>query len=283
MKGAQPAGARSEQEAARWVSGMFARVAPRYDLANHLLSFNIDRYWRSYTVRRVRPVLQRPGARVLDLCCGTGDLTLALERGVEQAGPPLGPPAGSGQTRLAGESACPTLRPDLSLDLPLGPQGAVLLGSDFCHPMLVAANEKMRRRSSHAALFEADALNLPLADASVDLVTVAFGFRNLVNYEAGLAEMRRLLRPGGMAAILEFSQPPNPAFRALYNFYSRRILPLIGGALSGSPDAYRYLPESVRRFPSAGELADGMRRAGFTNVSFDYLTAGIVALHLGQV
>jgi len=218
------------------VRGMFARVARRYDLANHLLSFNIDRLWRARTVRRVRPILERPGARVLDICCGTGDLTLALAR------------------------ECPT----------------PVFGSDFCHPMMVAARGK-----GAACLFEADALHLPLRDASLDLVTVAFGFRNLANYRAGLAEMRRVLRPNGMAAILEFSEPPNAVFAALYHFYSRRILPLIGGALSGSRDAYTYLPESVRKFPPAEELAQEMRRAGFEQVRYERFTGGIVALHLG--
>ena len=251
MKGATPAGARTEQEAARWVRGMFGRVAPRYDLANHLLSFNIDRHWRRHTVRRVRDILERPGTRALDLCCGTGDLLLELFH------------ARSRDHSRFGER-----------------QGAVF-GSDFCHPMLVAAGEKIVRLRASAPLFEADSLRLPLADRSFDLLTVAFGFRNLANYQAGLAEMRRVLRPGGVAAILEFSQPPNAAFRALYNFYSRRILPWIGGALSGSRDAYTYLPESVRKFPSAQELAEDMRRAGFARVNFEYLTGGIVALHLG--
>jgi demethylmenaquinone methyltransferase/2-methoxy-6-polyprenyl-1,4-benzoquinol methylase len=237
MKGTTPEGARSEQEAAAWVRGMFARVAHRYDLANHLLSFNIDRHWRAHTVRRVRAVLERPEARVVDICCGTGDLVLALE----------------GRAR------------------------ARVLGSDFCHPMLVAARTKTR-----APLFEADALRLPLRNGSLDLITVAFGFRNLANYEAGLREIRRVLKPGGLAAILEFSTPPNPLFRALYNFYSRRILPRIGGAISGSRDAYTYLPESVRKFPAAAQLADDLRRAGFADVRYEYLTGGIVALHLAR-
>jgi demethylmenaquinone methyltransferase/2-methoxy-6-polyprenyl-1,4-benzoquinol methylase len=241
MKGATPQGARNEREAANWVRGMFARVARRYDLANHVLSFNIDRLWRARTVRRVRPILERSGARVLDICCGTGDLMLALAR------------------------ECPT----------------PVLGSDFCHPMLVAAREKIARRRARARLFEADALRLPLRDASLDLVTIAFGFRNLANYRAGLAEMRRVLRPGGMASILEFSQPPNAVFAALYHFYSRRILPLIGGALSGSRDAYTYLPESVRKFPLAEVLAEEMRRAGFREVRYERFTGGIVVLHLG--
>jgi len=241
MKGTTPEGARNEQEAARWVRQMFARVAPRYDLANHLLSFNFDRYWRAHTVKRVHAVLERPGARVLDLCCGTGDLLLALERR----------------------------------------SGGVVMGSDFCHPMLVAAEAKIAQRRARAVTFEADALRLPLRGHSLDLVTVAFGFRNLADYEAGLEEIRRVLKPGGTAAILEFSQPPNPAFAALYNFYSRRVLPWIGGAISGSRDAYAYLPESVRKFPTAEDLAGRMRAAGFATVEFEYLTGGIVALHTG--
>jgi demethylmenaquinone methyltransferase / 2-methoxy-6-polyprenyl-1,4-benzoquinol methylase len=243
MKGATPQGARGEREAAEWVRAMFGRVAHRYDLANHLLSFNIDRYWRAHTVARVHDVLARPAARALDICCGTGDLVRALQRG-----------------------------------RPAGAPGSKVMGSDFCHPMLVAAQAKV----GAGLLFEADALRLPLPDASLDLITVAFGFRNLANYEAGLREMRRVLRSGGLAAILEFSQPPNPLFGALYSFYSRRVLPVIGGALSGSRDAYTYLPESVRKFPAPEELAEMMRAAGFGPVEFERLTGGIVALHLGS-
>jgi demethylmenaquinone methyltransferase/2-methoxy-6-polyprenyl-1,4-benzoquinol methylase len=240
-RGTTPEGARTEQEAARWVRGMFGRVAHRYDLANHLLSCNIDRWWRAHTVRRVRHVLERPEARVLDICCGTGDLVLALG------------------------NAAP---------------GAIL-GSDFCHPMLIEAGGKIAGRRARAMLFESDALQLPLGDGSLDLLTVAFGFRNLANYQAGLAEMRRVLKPGGVAAILEFSQPPNRAVRAVYNWYSRRILPSIGGALTGNRDAYTYLPESVRKFPNAPALAESMGAAGFAGVRYEYLTGGIVALHLG--
>jgi len=246
MRGAAPwapgeEATHTEQEAAHLVRAMFGRVAGRYDLANHLLSFSIDRYWRAHTARRVRHVLANPTARVLDICCGTGDLVMALER----------------------------------------VRGAPVLGSDFCHPMLVSAARKLARGRKRSSLFEADALRLPLAGQSLDLLTVAFGFRNLANYEAGLAEMRRVLRPGGTAAILEFSQPPQAIFAALYHFYSRRILPWIGGIISGDRSAYAYLPESVKQFPSAAELAAAMRRAGFPNTEYEYLTGGIVALHLG--
>src|SRR5215472_11430338 len=248
MRGAEPwapgeDAAHTEQEAAHRVRAMFGRVARRYDVANHLLSISIDRHWRAHTARRVRHILANPAARVLDICCGTGDLVVALER----------------------------LR------------GAPVLGSDFCHPMLVSAARKLERGRQHSPLFEADALRLPLPDHSLDLLTVAFGFRNLANYQAGLAEMRRVLRPGGMAAILEFSTPPNALFGAVYHVYCRRILPWIGGMISGSRDAYRYLPESVRKFPTAPRLAEQMRGAGFQRVEFEYLTGGIVALHLGRV
>jgi demethylmenaquinone methyltransferase/2-methoxy-6-polyprenyl-1,4-benzoquinol methylase len=220
---------------------MFDAVAQRYDLLNHLLSLNIDRAWRRSAVRRLRPELARPGVRVLDLCCGTGDLLFALE------------------------SECQT----------------AVLGCDFSHPMLLLARQKAARRGALAHFVEADALRLPLPDASLDVVTTAFGFRNLANYRHGLAEIARVLRPGGVAAILEFSQPPHPLISAFYSFYSRRLLPAIGGAVSGSREAYTYLPESVRRFPGAEELAGDMQRAGFQQVRFTRMTAGIVALHLG--
>jgi demethylmenaquinone methyltransferase/2-methoxy-6-polyprenyl-1,4-benzoquinol methylase len=240
MSGASPRGAVTEQEAAAWVREMFGRVAPRYDLLNHLLSFNIDRYWRHRTVRRLRPVLDREGAKVLDLCCGTGDLMLALRAGAR----------------------------------------AQVFGSDFCHPMLIGA---IHKAGAGSPFFEADALKLPVADQSLDAITVAFGFRNLANYEAGLIELKRALKPGGIIAILEFSQPPNPLINAFYGFYSRNILPRIGGLLSGASDAYTYLPESVRKFPDADGLADKMKQAGYRSVTFERMTFGIVALHIGRV
>ena len=219
------------EDKALWVQQMFGRIAGRYDLLNHLLSFNLDKRWRARMVQRVSST---PGARVLDLCCGTGDVLQALKQ-----------------------------------------HGA--FGSDFCHPMLLEA----QRKSPGSPLFEADALSLPLASNSLDLITCAFGFRNLANYDKGLEEILRVLKPGAVAAILEFSQPTNRAFGALYGFFSTRVLPTIGGIISGSRDAYSYLPESIRKFPGAEDLASQMRQAGFERVEFERMTGGAVALHLG--
>lgn len=240
--GTTPDGATSEHEAARWVELMFAQVAPRYDLLNHVLSLNIDTRWRTHTVRRVAGILRDPQARVLDLCCGTGDLLVALERAA----------------------------------------GRPLLGSDFCFPMLAGAARKLDRLHLTSALFDADGLELPLADASLDLITIAFGFRNFSNYRRGLEELHRALKPAGTLAILEFSQPPNRIFRSVYNFYSTHILPRVGALISGAPEAYTYLPASVRKFPAAPGLRDWLADAGFRDVEFDYLSFGIAALHLGR-
>ena len=237
MTGTTPRGAASEQEAARWVRGMFGRIAGRYDLLNHLLSFNLDRRWRARTVNRVSEILANADARVLDLCCGTGDVLLSMEA----------------------RKKC------------------TAFGSDFCHPMLVEAKRKVA-----SPLFESDALSLPLRNESLDLITIAFGFRNLANYRRGLEELLRVLKPGGTVAILEFSQPTNRPFAALYGFFSTRVLPKIGGLISGSSDAYSYLPESIRKFPTAEQLAEEMRVTGFRSVEFERMTGGAVALHLGQ-
>lgn len=236
MSGTTPKGIQDEREASAWVREMFGQVAPRYDLLNHLLSLNIDRWWRARTVRRLQPVLARPDALALDLCCGTGDLAIALR---EKA-------------------------------------AARVLASDFCHPMLTAASAK-----SSIPLFEADALRLPAAEKSFDLITIGFGFRNLANYEAGLVELRRVLKPGGVLAILEFSTPPNRIFARAYELYSNQILPRIGAALSGAREAYTYLPESVKKFPNAPRLQTMMETAGFRSVRFEYMTFGVVALHTG--
>jgi demethylmenaquinone methyltransferase / 2-methoxy-6-polyprenyl-1,4-benzoquinol methylase len=262
--GTTPKGITSEEAASRWVRGMFGRVAARYDLLNHLLSFNLDRRWRARTVERVADVLTRPGAKVRDLCCGTGDVLLSLA--ARQGGA-----AGNGGSGGAG----------------FGSGCATIFGSDFCHPMLIEAQRKIaargrKHRTQGSPLFEADALALPLAAGSLDLITVAFGFRNLTNYRHGLEELARVLKPGGVLAILEFSQPTNRLFAGLYGFFSTRVLPWVGGMISGSRDAYSYLPESIKKFPGAEGLAEQMQAAGFSNIEFERLTFGAVALHLGK-
>jgi demethylmenaquinone methyltransferase/2-methoxy-6-polyprenyl-1,4-benzoquinol methylase len=221
---------------------MFARVAPRYDLLNHLLSFNIDKGWRKRLLEAVAPFLERSGAIALDLCCGTGDVLLELQR---------------------------------------HSTGAMVLGADFCHPMLMAANRKIVERRYRPQLFEGDALELPLGSNAVDAITIAFGFRNFANYEKGLRELARVLRPGGVLAILEFSHPRNKFVASGYGFYSKAILPWVGGLISGSRDAYTYLPESIQKFPRAERLREMMTQAGFAEARYELLTGGIAALHLG--
>jgi demethylmenaquinone methyltransferase/2-methoxy-6-polyprenyl-1,4-benzoquinol methylase len=221
---------------------MFTDITPRYDLLNHLLSFHIDRGWRKALGNRLAKILERPDARILDLCCGTGDVLFHLEK--------------RGAARI--------------------------IGADFCHPMLVAANRKAALRGSRARLVEADALELPLGDDSIDAVSIAFGFRNLANYAHGLAEFHRVLKPGGVLAILEFSHPHGWLMKSCYGFYSRVVLPAVGGLLSGSREAYSYLPESIRRFPGARELRAMFEASGFAQADFQLLTGGIAALHTGR-
>jgi demethylmenaquinone methyltransferase/2-methoxy-6-polyprenyl-1,4-benzoquinol methylase len=250
VKGTQPEGTHTEAEASRKVREMFTQIAPSYDSLNHILSLQIDRLWRARTAKLLRPILQRPDALVLDLCCGTGDLALALRS--------------SGKARI--------------------------IGADFAHTMLVRARAKSILGSSHSgmaaplplSLAEADALRLPFADQSFDLVTTAFGFRNLANYEAGLREIHRILRPGGTIAILEFTEPPDNILGNLYRWYFRTVLPRIGAWLSGDPTAYTYLPKSVSRFFRPRELTAAMSAAGYQCPTYKLWTFGTVAVHTAQ-
>jgi demethylmenaquinone methyltransferase / 2-methoxy-6-polyprenyl-1,4-benzoquinol methylase len=247
LSGTRPEGAHDETAASRQVREMFSGIAPRYDLLNHLLSLRFDVMWRKRVARRFAAILARPEARVLDMCCGTGDLALAL------ADAPL----------AAGDS-----------------QPAPLLGADFAHPMLVRAREKSAGRVRRRLEFvEADALSLPFPDGTFDLVATAFGFRNLANYAAGVRELRRILAPGGSLAILEFAEPGGVIFRGLFRFYFHRVLPAVGAVISGHSQAYSYLPESVARFPSPGELVELMEQTGFCEVAYEAWTGGIVTLH----
>jgi len=247
LSGTRPEGARDEREAAARVREMFGRIVPRYDFLNHLLSFSLDRVWRRRTARRFLHILRRPEARVLDLCCGTGDLAFALDR-----------------VRKHGDSAA---------------QRSPVIGADFVEAMLERANEKARRNKHDAVFAAADALHLPFPDASFDLITSAFGFRNLASYEQGLREIARVLKQGGEAGILEFSEPVRGPMAGIFRFYFKNILPRVGGAISGDSEAYAYLPGSVAKFPSPPELSALMRQAGFADVRIASWNFGSVVLH----
>jgi demethylmenaquinone methyltransferase / 2-methoxy-6-polyprenyl-1,4-benzoquinol methylase len=248
LPGTRPEGSRDEREASGRVREMFTRIAPRYDFLNHLLSFSLDHVWRRRTAKQFAEALGRPDARVLDVCCGTGDLAFALDR-----------------LRLRASEA--RVRP-----LPI-------IGCDFVEPMLTRARHKAHASSRSLVFTAADALHLPFADASFDLLTTAFGFRNLANYEGGLREFARVLRPGGELGILEFSEPSSGPMAGLFRFYFERILPRIGGAISGNAEAYKYLPGSVAKFPSPPELTALIKRTGFVDARMASWNFGSVILH----
>lgn len=256
--GAAPEGASDPHSAARAVREMFTSIAPRYDLLNHVLSFNIDRMWWRRTARAFRHILVREDAReyarILDLCCGTGDMTFALRRQAGKASPRI-------------------------------------LGADFSHAMLQRATAKSARRESdpgsiesapiEPSWIEADALSLPFPNAHFDLVTSAFGFRNLADYDAGLREIVRVLRPGGECGILDFGEPKG-AMGALYRVYFKQVLPRIGSLISGVRGPYAYLPASVERFPPPEEMLERMKRAGFAEATWTPYTFGIAGLYRGK-
>lgn len=243
--GAAPEGARDPGSAARAVREMFTSIAPRYDLLNHVLSFNIDRMWWRRTARAFRHILSRPDARILDLCCGTGDMTFALRR-------------------QAGNSA------------------SQILGADFSHAMLQRATAKsLSSSNSRPGWIEADALSLPFPSAHFDLVTSAFGFRNLADYDAGLREIARVLRPCGECGILDFGEPKG-MMGALYRTYFKQVLPRVGTIISGVSGPYAYLPESVERFPPPEEMLQRMRNAGFAEATWTPYTFGIAGLYRGK-
>jgi demethylmenaquinone methyltransferase/2-methoxy-6-polyprenyl-1,4-benzoquinol methylase len=226
--------------AALSVQGMFDAIAPRYDLLNHVLSAGIDLTWWWRTARALKPILARPEAQVVDLCCGTGDMALALLR-----------------------------------QRPSTPSTAPILAVDFSHEMLSLG--KAKYSGKNVIPIEADALHLPMADASADLISAAFGFRNLVSYEDGLAELFRVLKPGGQMAILECNQPDGLTAH-FYNLYFKKILPWLGGMLSDKM-AYSYLPASVERFPRSPRMLELIRRAGFQSASWTSYTFGVAGLY----
>jgi demethylmenaquinone methyltransferase/2-methoxy-6-polyprenyl-1,4-benzoquinol methylase len=239
--GAAPEGAHDRDSASKAVREMFTSIAPRYDLLNHVLSCNIDRLWWWRAARTFHSVLNRPQTRVLDLCCGTGDMTFALNR----------------RTRSASTQ---------------------IIGADFSHAMLRRAATK--GKTTRLRWIDADALQLPFPDASFDLITAAFGFRNLADYDAGLREIVRVLRPGGECGILDFGEPKG-LLGKIYRIYFKRVLPKIGTVISGVRGPYAYLPASVARFPSPQEMIERMRQAGFAKASWKPYAFRIAGLYRG--
>jgi demethylmenaquinone methyltransferase/2-methoxy-6-polyprenyl-1,4-benzoquinol methylase len=237
--GARPIGATDEQSAAKQVQRMFDSIAPTYDRLNHILSVGLDRTWWRRAAKAVLPRLQDPDTQILDLCCGTGDMTSAL---------------------LAH-------RP---------PNAAPITGLDFSPQMLDLARTK--HAHSNAIFVEGDAMHLPYPDNTFDLVTSAFGFRNLANYAEGLAEIHRVLRPTGQIAILECNQPSG-LFGATYSIYFKHILPRVVTLLSGDPTAYAYLPASVERFPRPPPLRHLHPEAHNTNPTWTSYTLGVAGLY----
>jgi demethylmenaquinone methyltransferase / 2-methoxy-6-polyprenyl-1,4-benzoquinol methylase len=250
--GAKPLGATDEADAARAVRQMFDSIAPRYDLLNHVLSANVDRLWWRRAARRFRPILENPDAAILDICCGTGDMTMALLRHRPHGARPV-------------------------------------LAADFARGMLSRGAQKFGQAAAtagkpgkpYAVPLEADALHLPLKSASLDLIVTAFGFRNLANYGAGLREFCRVLKPGGQLGILEFSEPGGLVGKA-YAVYFRRVLPGIGRLICGKAGPYSYLPASVGNFPPPAEMLNLMRAAGYVDCAWQPYTFGIAGLYTGS-
>jgi demethylmenaquinone methyltransferase / 2-methoxy-6-polyprenyl-1,4-benzoquinol methylase len=248
--GAAPEGATDARSAALAVREMFTSIAPRYDLLNHILSFNVDRLWWRRTARTFAHILAEPDSRALDMCCGTGDMTFALLK----------------QT---------------------GKSGTQIIGADFSHAMLHRAKLKSCEKGSSTGnalpfWIEGDALVLPFADRYFNLVTSAFGFRNLADYDAGLREIARVLKAGGECGILDFGEPDGWIGR-LYRIYFRQLLPRLGTLISGVSGPYAYLPNSVERFPAPEEMLERMRSAGFREVSWTPYTFGIAGLYWGKI
>ena len=227
--------------AGRAVREMFTSIAPRYDLLNHVLSFNIDRLWWSRAARTFADILANPNSRVLDLCCGTGDMTHALRRGANPA--------------------------------------TKIIGADFSHAMLQRAT--IKGSGTSLRWVEADALSLPFESQSFDLITAAFGFRNLADYDAGLREIARVLKPSGECGILDFGEPQGLVGK-FYRFYFKQVLPRVGTLISGVKGPYKYLPASVERFPEPAEMLQRMRSAGFSQATWTPYTFGIAGLYRGR-
>jgi len=223
------------------VREMFSGIATKYDFLNHFLSVNIDKRWRRLVAQKLQDITENPSAHVLDVACGTGDLSIELQKDAR----------------------------------------ARIFGTDFCRPMLQIAYNKNAKSHRPIPYVEADGMNLSFAAESFDAVTIAFGLRNFSNWQNGLRELHRVLKVGGKLVILEFSTPIIPGFRQAFQFYFSNVLPRIGGAVSGSRGAYEYLPDSVAKFPDQKNLARMIGETGFSDVEYKNLTGGIAAIHSG--
>ncbi len=223
------------------VRDMFGEIAPNYDRMNHLLSMNVDRYWRWLTVKKLAPNLTDP---ILDVCSGTGDLAFAFHKFTK------------GNVRV--------------------------IGSDFCFEMLEVGRQKSEKSGRDVTFVEADAQNLPFNNDQFQIVSAAFGLRNVADTDQGLREMTRVCKPGGQIAILEFSIPRRQPIKGMYGWYFRNVLPRIGQKLArNNSSAYNYLPESVGEFPCYEALCERMTDAGMSSVKFFPLTFGIATLYVG--
>jgi demethylmenaquinone methyltransferase / 2-methoxy-6-polyprenyl-1,4-benzoquinol methylase len=223
-----------------FVREMFARIAPRYDLANRVLTAGLDERWRRRALRLLAPP---HGGRILDCCCGTGDLTLGLLRGD------------------------PTLE---------------VIGIDFCAPMLDRAQRRAGREARGNMRFvEGDVMAMPFEDSSFDGATMGFSLRNVVDIDATLREIVRVLRPGARFVSLDVTKAPNRTFRRLFNIYFYGVVPLLGGIVGGSRSAYAYLPNSLMHHPNAPELRERFTRAGFSEAGYVALMGGAIAVHYG--
>ncbi|MBV9718881.1 MAG: bifunctional demethylmenaquinone methyltransferase/2-methoxy-6-polyprenyl-1,4-benzoquinol methylase UbiE [Candidatus Eremiobacteraeota bacterium] len=223
-----------------FVREMFGRIAPRYDLANRVLTAGLDERWRR---RAIRLLAAPRGGRILDCCCGTGDLVFGL------------------------------LRSDPTLDV---------VGLDFCRPMLDRAERRARREARGSARFiEGDVMGMPFEDSSFDGATMGFSLRNVVDVDATLREMLRVLRPGARFVSLDVTKAPNPIFKRCFDLYFYRVVPLVGGIVGGSKAAYAYLPNSLTHHPAAPELRERFSRAGFEDAGYVSLMGGSIAAHFG--
>jgi demethylmenaquinone methyltransferase / 2-methoxy-6-polyprenyl-1,4-benzoquinol methylase len=243
-RGTTPPGTSDERSAAKAVRQMFDDIAPRYDFLNHVLSMNVDRLWWRRTARTFGHILVRNDARVLDLCAGTGDMSVAMRAVAARHN-----------------------------------SSAAIMALDFSHQMLQHGLAKFNAKKIQPV--EADALHLPLADNSMDLVVSSFGFRNLANYDAGLREIFRVLKPQGEVGILDFSEPGG-LLGKLYGLYFRKVLPKIGTMISGVRGPYEYLPASVQKFPAPQEMLARMESAGYSDVSWTPYTFAIAGLYRGK-